>query len=92
MQRKELINYFDCKSNFCTFTVNVVFKLLSVLCSLVSQVTGFDSVDDESKPETIVFDSELALPGDWTSEENPPYNYYLYYTYANMVVLNTFRK
>ncbi|XP_025100390.1 AMP deaminase 2-like isoform X4 [Pomacea canaliculata] len=62
------------------------------LHAFLQHVTGFDSVDDESKPETIVFDSELALPGDWTSEENPPYNYYLYYTYANMVVLNTFRK
>ena len=56
------------------------------------QVTGFDSVDDESKPEPIVFDADSPLPSDWSSEENPPYMYYLYYTYANMVVLNNFRR
>lgn len=55
-------------------------------------VSGFDSVDDESKPEHIVFDADTPLPGKWTSEENPPYNYYLYYIYANMVVLNNFRR
>jgi AMP deaminase len=56
------------------------------------QVTGFDSVDDESKPEHIVFDADTPLPEDWTHEENPPYMYYLYFTYANMVVLNNFRR
>ncbi|XP_076457570.1 AMP deaminase 2-like isoform X3 [Babylonia areolata] len=55
-------------------------------------VTGFDSVDDESKPEHIVFDQDTPLPASWNTEENPPYNYYLYYTYANMVVLNNFRR
>ena len=59
---------------------------------LGGQVTGFDSVDDESKPEPIVFDADSPLPGDWCNEENPPYMYYLYYTYANMVVLNNFRR
>ncbi|KAK7487206.1 hypothetical protein BaRGS_00021558 [Batillaria attramentaria] len=62
------------------------------LHAFLQHVTGFDSVDDESKPEHIVFDSDTPLPGNWTSEENPPYNYYLYYTYANMVVLNNFRR
>ncbi|CAG2177601.1 unnamed protein product, partial [Oppiella nova] len=55
-------------------------------------VIGFDSVDDESKHENPLFDKEIPLPPKWTDGENPPYNYYLYYMYANMCVLNHFRK
>lgn len=55
-------------------------------------VTGFDSVDDESKPETAIIHKTMPLPKDWTSMENPPYNYYLYYMYTNMCVLNHFRR
>lgn len=57
-----------------------------------SQVVGFDSVDDESKPEHHIFNLDSPLPGDWTEEDNPPYSYYLYYTYANMTVLNHLRR
>jgi AMP deaminase len=53
---------------------------------------GFDSVDDESKPEHPVFDREVPTPEQWTEEENPPYAYYVYYVYANMCVLNQFQK
>ena len=56
------------------------------------QVSGFDSVDDESKPEHILFDKNTPPPREWTSSENPPYSYYLYYMYANIVVLNSFRR
>ena len=62
------------------------------MSTLSLQVTGFDSVDDESKPESIVFDKDSPLPEQWTLEENPPYSYYVYYMYANMVVLNHFRR
>ncbi|XP_054168419.1 AMP deaminase 2-like [Oppia nitens] len=55
-------------------------------------VIGFDSVDDESKHENPLFDKEIQIPPKWVDEENPPYNYYLYYMYANMCVLNHFRK
>lgn len=64
-------------------------------CCLVSdssQVVGFDSVDDESKPEHHIFNLDSLLPDDWTEEDNPPYSYYLYYTYANMTVLNHLRR
>ncbi|XP_037083679.1 AMP deaminase 2-like isoform X2 [Pollicipes pollicipes] len=57
----------------------------------LQHVAGFDSVDDESKPETIVFDRDAPLPEAWTQMENPPYAYYIYYTYANMTVLNGLR-
>lgn len=55
-------------------------------------VIGFDSVDDESKPENPLFDSDVPRPEEWTYEENPPYAYYIYYMYANMTVLNKFRE
>lgn len=60
----------------------------SVLC----QVDGFDSVDDESKPENHIFNLESPLPEAWVEEDNPPYAYYLYYTFANMAVLNHLRR
>ncbi|TRY71988.1 hypothetical protein TCAL_03957 [Tigriopus californicus] len=31
-------------------------------------------------------------PDEWTDEENPPYSYYIYYMYANITILNHFRK
>uniref|UniRef100_A0A1B0A2Z0 AMP deaminase n=1 Tax=Glossina pallidipes TaxID=7398 RepID=A0A1B0A2Z0_GLOPL len=55
-------------------------------------VIGFDSVDDESKPENPLFDGDIITPKNWTDDENPPYAYYIYYMYANMTVLNQFRK
>ncbi|CAG06825.1 unnamed protein product, partial [Tetraodon nigroviridis] len=58
----------------------------------LEHVVGFDSVDDESKPEHHIFNLDSPLPGDWTEEDNPPYSYYLYYTYANMTVLNHLRR
>jgi AMP deaminase len=52
---------------------------------------GFDSVDDESKPENPLFDKDVFPPEKWNDVENPPYGYYQYYTYANITVLNQFR-
>ena len=49
-------------------------------------------MDDESKPEMIVFDREAPLPEDWTQPENPPYAYYIYYTFANLTALNALRE
>lgn len=56
------------------------------------QVAGLDSVDDESKAESHLFTTKSPLPVDWNTEDNPPYSYYLYYMYSNMVVLNHLRK
>ncbi|KAG9485430.1 hypothetical protein GDO78_008478, partial [Eleutherodactylus coqui] len=55
-------------------------------------VDGFDSVDDESKPEHHIFNMESPLPENWKEDENPPYSYYLYYMFANMTVLNHLRR
>lgn len=55
-------------------------------------VSGFDSVDDESKQENPMFDLLTPTPDKWCEMENPPYNYYLYYMYANMTILNQLRQ
>uniref|UniRef100_A0A7M6DPC9 AMP deaminase n=1 Tax=Clytia hemisphaerica TaxID=252671 RepID=A0A7M6DPC9_9CNID len=56
------------------------------------QVIGFDSVDDESKPEPFSFSKHSPKPKNWKKEHNPPYAYYLYYMYSNLVVLNHLRR
>uniref|UniRef100_A0A8C5FQI0 AMP deaminase n=1 Tax=Gadus morhua TaxID=8049 RepID=A0A8C5FQI0_GADMO len=55
-------------------------------------LTGFDSVDDESKHSDHMFSFSSPKPESWTSEENPPYSYYLFHMYANIMVLNNLRK
>ncbi|CAH1126561.1 unnamed protein product [Ceutorhynchus assimilis] len=62
------------------------------LHKFLQYVIGFDSVDDESKPEkNPLFDKETPKPEDWCDDENPNYAYYMYYMYANLCVLNHFR-
>ncbi|XP_071841600.1 AMP deaminase 2-like isoform X1 [Apostichopus japonicus] len=62
------------------------------LHQFLKYVSGFDSVDDESKPEGQAFTKNTPEPTEWTSSENPPYSYYLFYMYANLVTLNSFRR
>ncbi|OWR46546.1 AMP deaminase 2 [Danaus plexippus plexippus] len=62
------------------------------LHKFLTHVIGFDSVDDESKPENPNLTENMKTPEEWDDEENPPYAYYLYYMYANIVMLNQLRK
>lgn len=62
------------------------------LHKFLQYVVGFDSVDDESKPENAMFDIDIPTPDEWSWHENPPYSYYIYYMYANITVLNQLRK
>ncbi|PSN34054.1 AMP deaminase 2 [Blattella germanica] len=87
--------------NFQEFLTNIFLPLFEVtnnpkshpeLHMFLQYVVGFDSVDDESKPENPLFDKDVTVPEQWNDEENPPYAYYQYYTYANMTVLNHFRR
>lgn len=57
----------------------------------LERVIGFDSVDDESKAERRIY-KKYPYPHDWNINLNPPYSYYLYYMFANMVSLNAWRK
>ncbi|XP_014246417.1 AMP deaminase 2-like [Cimex lectularius] len=87
--------------NFQQFLDNVFLPLFEVtndphshpeLHKFLKYVGGFDSVDDESKPENPLFDKDVEVPSGWATEENPPYGYYLFYMYANITVLNHYRK
>ncbi|KAM4573113.1 AMP deaminase 3b isoform 1-T1 [Odontesthes bonariensis] len=55
-------------------------------------LTGFDSVDDESKHSDHMFSYKSPKPEAWTTDDNPPYTYYLFHMYANIMVLNNLRK
>ncbi|XP_067095477.1 AMP deaminase 2 isoform X2 [Osmerus mordax] len=88
-------------SNFQEMLENIFMPLFEVTINpgshpelhlFLQHVVGFDSVDDESKPEHHIFNLDSPLPGNWTNEYNPPYAYYLYYMYANMTVLNHLRR
>ena len=57
----------------------------------LQRVVGFDSVDDESKPERRLY-RKFPSPQNWTTGQNPPYSYHIYYLYANITSLNAFRK
>ncbi|GAA5803832.1 hypothetical protein EDC94DRAFT_582172 [Helicostylum pulchrum] len=86
--------------NFQDIIINVFQPLFEVtkdpsshpeLHVFLQRVIGFDTVDDESKPEKPIF-KDFPLPKDWDSKVNPPYSYYLYYMYANCAALNKWRQ
>ena len=54
-------------------------------------VSGFDLVDDESKPERRPT-KHVPPPAAWNSKHNPAYAYYCYYIYANLYALNKMRE
>ncbi|KAJ2263481.1 AMP deaminase [Coemansia sp. RSA 376] len=56
----------------------------------LQRVVGFDSVDDESKPERRMH-KKYPLPHVWNTPDNPPYTYYTYFMLANMCTLNQWR-
>jgi AMP deaminase len=65
------------------------------LSEFLNQVSGFDTVDDESKsppPTDRRFSSRELTPEQWNLEDNPSYKYYSFYIYANIRVLNELRK
>ena len=57
----------------------------------LQRVIGFDSVDDESKVERRLY-RKFPYPCEWSTTQNPPYSYWIYYLYANMTSLNVWRK
>ncbi|KAF1941602.1 AMP deaminase [Clathrospora elynae] len=57
----------------------------------LQRVIGFDSVDDESKVERRVY-KKFPFPDEWSTKQNPPYSYWMYYLFANMASLNVWRK
>ena len=63
----------------------------SKLFVFLQRVIGFDSVDDESKHERRLF-RKFPVPKEWTTKQNPPYSYWIYFLFANISSLNVWRK
>lgn len=57
----------------------------------LQRVVGFDSVDDESKPERRLY-KKFPTAQAWDTNQSPPYSYWIYYMYANMASLNAWRR
>lgn len=90
----------DLMDNFEQVVVNVFQPLFEVtrdpnshpkLHIFLQRVIGFDSVDDESKVERRVY-KKFPLPRNWSTKQNPPYSYWMYYLFANIASLNVWRK
>mmetsp|Transcript_14246 Transcript_14246/g.36439 ORF Transcript_14246/g.36439 Transcript_14246/m.36439 type:complete len:1280 (+) Transcript_14246:43-3882(+) len=63
------------------------------LHEFLKEVSGFDSVDDESKLEVGLTETTWEVdPTNWDRPENPPYSYYMYYMWANIQSLNLLRQ
>jgi AMP deaminase len=86
--------------NFAEMLSNVFEPLFEVtrdpashpkLHHFLKRVVGFDCVDDESKIERRLH-RKYPFPKDWDTPSNPPYSYYTYYIYANIAMLNQYRK
>lgn len=73
------------------FDVSMCPKKDPKLHVFLQRVIGFDSVDDESKPERFT-SRRFPRASQWDGPTNPPYSYYLYYLYADLVSLNQLRK
>ena len=86
--------------NFEQVIINVFRPLFEVtknpsshpkLFIFLQRVVGFDSVDDESKPERRLF-KKFPVPKAWETAQNPPYSYWIYFLFANVTSLNAWRK
>ncbi|KAL0230304.1 hypothetical protein PCE1_003865 [Barthelona sp. PCE] len=85
---------------FSDFIQNIFLPLFEVtvnpdshryLFFFLQHVVGFDTVDDESKPEQKYHD-KYPMPTEWDMKIEPPYAYYLYFLYSNIYSLNEARR
>ncbi|CAG9567686.1 adenosine_monophosphate_deaminase_-_putative [Leishmania major strain Friedlin] len=61
------------------------------LFHFINHIAAFDCVEDERRPD-VPLHLAMRSPHEWTTEDEPPYNYYLYHLYANLRSLNCFRQ
>ncbi|CCW66629.1 unnamed protein product [Phytomonas sp. Hart1] len=57
----------------------------------LTHISGFDMVSDERWPD-LPMNLATRPPHEWTTGDDPPYNYYQYYLWANIYSLNAFRR
>ncbi|OLP89859.1 AMP deaminase 2 [Symbiodinium microadriaticum] len=66
----------------------------AVVAEFIQHISGFDTVDDESKSEKPVdrtFSSKSRPPQLWDIGDNPSYKYYSYFIQTNLRLLNMLR-
>ena len=87
-------------SNFEQVIINIFQPLYEVtkdpqshskLHVFLQRVIGFDSVDDESKVERRLY-RKFPSAKEWNTKQNPPYTYWIYHLFANLISLNAWRK
>ncbi|KAL7721221.1 AMP deaminase [Entamoeba marina] len=61
------------------------------LSAFLSNVGAFDSASEEFVHEPPINPKSFPNPDDWDFSYNPPYEYYMYYFYANIKILNAVR-
>ncbi|KAH8604123.1 putative Adenosine AMP deaminase [Trypanosoma vivax] len=61
------------------------------LFHFINHISGFDCVEDERRPDSPL-NIATKPPHEWTTEDEPPYNYYMYHVWANIYSLNEFRR
>ena len=85
-------------NNFGDYLDNIFIPLWEVslnpakfprLHHFLTYVSGFDCEGNEQKVDMAL---ENTPPHEWNSPLNPPYNYYVYYLWANITALNVFRR
>ena len=67
----------------------------SELHILLSNIGGFDSVDDESVVDDYTLkspDSAVNSAFGFTEKKNPPYNYWMFFMSENLALVNTLRE
>ena len=92
----QMNNFQEMLSNIFTplFEVTINPESNPALHIFLNTIVGFDSVDDESRPEGIHLTphAKIPSPDEWKDNHNPNYSYYMYYMYANIAVLNQLRR
>lgn len=87
-------------ANFGEYLENIFRPLWSVslhpntdprLFHFVNHISGFDCIEDERRHDTPLSQATTP-PHEWISEDDPPYNYYMYHIWANIFTLNEFRR
>jgi len=59
------------------------------LAKVLRCIVAFDSVDDESLPESFTSDKD---PATWDTSDSPPYSYQLYHIFKELVRVNHLRR
>ncbi|CUG91788.1 AMP deaminase, putative [Bodo saltans] len=63
-----------------------------ILARFLENISGFDSVDNESGAERDPTTMEHMTPENWTVHENPPFSFWMYHMWSNIASLNQQRR